>query len=70
VISQKVLAIRGYGSVRLLLNLAPTRGFGFELTSFTRLDVMPAAPELAQNSRLLHLLLERLERPLDAIGVA
>jgi hypothetical protein len=57
-------------SVRLALDLASARGLGLELSGLAGLDVMAAAPKLAKNSRLLNLLFERLERPLDAIGVA
>jgi len=59
-----------YGSVRLPLNLTAAGRFGLELTSFAWLDVMSPATKLPENSGLLHLLLEGLERPLDAIGVA
>ena len=46
----------------------PLRGLRFDLPSFARLDVVSAAPQLAENARLLHLPLERLERPVEAIG--
>jgi hypothetical protein len=57
-------------SVRLALNLASACGLGLELPSLAGLDVMAAASKLPKDSRLLNLLFERLERPLDAIGVA
>ena len=59
-----------YGSVRFALDLAAARRLGLELPGFTRLDVMSAAAKLPEDSGLLNLLLERFERPLDAIGVA
>ena len=58
------------GSVRLALDLAAACGLCLELPSLTRLHVMAAAAKLAKDSRLLNLLFECLERPLDAIGVA
>src|ERR1043166_10042669 len=59
-----------YSSVRLPLNVGAAGRLGLELTSLTRLDVMPTAAKLPEDPGLLNLLLERLERPLDAIGVA
>jgi hypothetical protein len=58
------------GSVRLALDLTSTCGLGLELPGLAGLYVMTAASKLTKNSRLLNLLFERLERPLDAIGVA
>src|SRR6185312_10328793 len=43
-------------------------GLGLDLAGFTRLDVMAAPAELPEDARLLDLSLERLERPLEAIG--
>jgi hypothetical protein len=68
--SGELARLLGYGSVRLLLNLTSARSLGLELSSLARLDVMAPATELPKDPRLLDLLFERLERPLDAIGVA
>jgi hypothetical protein len=58
------------GSVRLALDLASACGLGLELPSLAGLYVMAAASKLPKDTRLLNLLFECLERPLDAIGVA
>src|ERR1051325_7195607 len=47
----------------------PLRGLRFDLARCARLDVMAPPPQLAENARLLHLSLEMLHRPFDAIGV-
>src|SRR5690242_2722428 len=41
---------------------------GLDLSCLARLDVVTAAPDLAQNPRLHHAALEALQRPVDAIG--
>src|SRR4029079_11457197 len=41
---------------------------GLDLSRFARLDVVTAAPDLAQDPGLHHAALEALQRPVDAIG--
>ena len=45
------------------------RGFHLDLASGAGLHVMPAPAQLAENARLLYLALERLERPVEAVGL-
>ena len=49
--------------------LAPPSRRSFLLPGFAGLHVMPLAPQILQHAGALHLLLEGLERPLDAIDI-
>src|SRR5687768_16517313 len=49
---------------------ATTRRGGLELLRLTRLHVVPLLAKILQDPRLENLLLERLERPVQAVGLA
>src|SRR6185503_2547890 len=59
----------GFLSARVLGPQA-FRRLGFDLARFTRLHIVPTAAELAKDPRFLHLAFERLQRPIDAVGLA
>ena len=61
------MRLRARASARCFVPSA-LRRFRLELPSFARLHVMATSSQLTKDARLLHLALERLERPVVSVG--